>query len=66
MLIEKNSFDRKNSKFICDRCKNNITVETRYIVYIQVYKENPRKAWDLCERCYTSLKRGITKGIQNV
>lgn len=64
MLISKDNTGKTKAVFSCDRCKVNIEVENRYIIYIQTYKNYPKKAYDLCEKCYNSLKRGISKGVQ--
>ena len=62
MLIEKSTRGEGQSKFTCDRCEVNLTTETRRGVYIQQNNRMPKKHWDLCGKCFASLKRGIEKG----
>lgn len=63
MLIKKDLKDKRRSIYECDRCKRRTMTENN----IQIYtRENTSiiKQWDLCERCFSSLKRGIEKGVQ--
>lgn len=61
MLISENKFDKRESKYECDRCKKELSIDTRISIYSKVAYENPKKRWDLCSRCYKSLERGIEK-----
>ena len=63
MLVSKDYLGNRGSRFKCDRCKIDLTIETRHAIYIQEYKLMPKKAYDLCDRCYRALKRGIEKGV---
>ena len=53
---------RMMTKYKCDRCNARLTVETRKAIYVLENKGSPKKKWDLCLKCYASLKRGIEKG----
>lgn len=59
MLISLNKFNKKYSKYICDRCHKQLNNSNRLIVTI-----NYKKKWDLCDKCYKALERGIKKGGQ--
>lgn len=61
MLIEKDYSNKKNSKFICDRCKKELSINTRISIYSKIAYQNPKKRWDLCSKCYAALVRGIEK-----
>jgi transposase-like protein len=61
MLISSNKFDKSESKYECDRCKKELSINTRISIYTKVAYDNPRKRWDLCQKCYTALVRGINK-----
>ncbi len=61
MLKTINRFDKRESKYECDRCKANIDMHNRYSVYIGEGSANAKKKWDLCKRCYKALVRGIEK-----
>ena len=71
MLIQKNYTGRTKSIFLCDRCKRKIETDKndRYRVVVQKtpnsLRSNQIQAWDLCERCYSALDRGIKKGVIN-
>lgn len=64
MLIEKDKTGKSTSTFLCDRCNRILTARDKCSIYIQEPKRSPKKKWDLCERCYNSLVRGIEKGVQ--
>lgn len=59
MLIEKDGTGRGRTVFKCDRCNKYLTRDNRYGLYIQQYKFSPKKAYDLCDKCFKALKRGI-------
>jgi transposase-like protein len=61
MLISSNKFDKSESKYECDRCKKELSINTRISIYTKVEYDYPRKKWDLCEKCYSALVRGINK-----
>lgn len=52
-----------NNKYICDRCKTELTGDERVIIYID-HKKNSigfRKEWDFCATCYRLLKKGVER-----
>lgn len=64
MLIEKSNNKGKVSKFICDRCKIRLTIETRYAIQVSMPdKYRTTTIAHLCERCYKAMIRGIEKGV---
>lgn len=63
MLIEKDKSGQGRSVFMCDRCNKHVSRDNRYGIYIQQYKYMPKKAYDLCDKCYRAFKRGIEKGV---
>lgn len=63
MLIKKDNSCNGKSMFMCDRCKTELTTETRRGIYIQHDRRMPKKRWDLCLKCFAALKRGIEKGV---
>lgn len=48
MLVSKNRLDRGRSVYKCDRCKTQLTNETKVALYIALPSRAPRKRWDLC------------------
>jgi hypothetical protein len=65
MIIYKDRTNKNNSIYECDRCKIKLERQKEEVYTIFVKKtedKNPKKEWDLCERCYKSLCRGIKKG----
>mgnify|MGYP003305776189 CR=1 FL=1 len=58
MIIYNDRRNKKNSKYICDRCKKELTVEDKIAIYAE-NKKNKKKKWDFCSRCYRSLERGV-------
>lgn len=68
MLVKQeypNKFVRNKSKYKCDRCKADITIETRYQLAISKPNESTRiKYADLCPRCMKALHRGIKRGVK--
>lgn len=66
MIIYKDNKDKNNSKYICDRCKKELTVEDKIAIYAENQKRNvKKKKWDFCLRCYRLLERGVTNDTRN-
>jgi hypothetical protein len=63
MLVEIDYTDKKRTKFVCDRCKTDLTIETRRAILVQEPKLSAKKKWDLCPSCFAKLCRGISKGV---
>jgi len=61
MIISKDYTDKRKSKYKCDRCKTEITIENKYAIYVKRKSGNPKKKCDLCERCYKAFLRGVYK-----
>ena len=61
MLISINIHDKNKSTYVCDRCKVYISNLNRKAIFIAEGIEAPRKKWDLCQKCYKALERGINK-----
>ena len=61
MLKTKDNKSRKNSIYICDRCKKELHMsnEKVFSVYIKTPTTNMKKKWDLCELDYKRLCKGI-------
>ena len=52
--------NNKNSIYLCDRCKQRIKANERYVINVHITKLNIRKKkYDFCEKCYKSLERGV-------
>lgn len=67
MLINKDRIDKERSVYKCDRCKVQLTNREKIALYIAQPSRCPRKKWDLCEKCYSALVRGIDKkGVKDV
>lgn len=69
MLVIKDMSRKGGCVYECDRCKKrlhtNIEMRYRIIAYKAprgYYRQD--KTWDLCERCYRALCRGIKKGVK--
>lgn len=64
MLVEKNRSCSYTSKYVCDRCKKGISRKEKnlYSIYVRYIDGNPSKQWDLCDRCFNALQRGIKAG----
>ena len=64
IILENSKYRIK--KYYCDRCNREISFEdyTLKRVYIEHRKNTKKLMFDLCNRCYGSLRRGIEKGIQ--
>ena len=61
MLVDKNIWDKKQSVYSCDRCRTQLSIETKVAIYIGLPSRQPKKKYDLCFKCYRSLVRGIEK-----
>ena len=61
MLVSKNIWDKKQSVFSCDRCKAQLSNETKIAIYIGLPSRQPKKKYDLCKRCYRAFVRGVEK-----
>ncbi len=63
MIAHKDYKDKQNSKYICDRCRTELTGEERVIIYVDCKKSTKgfRKKWDFCTKCYRLLVRGVEK-----
>lgn len=61
MIIFKSTTNKEHI-YKCDRCEAKLETSTEivYSIYVRSTK-NPKKKWDLCKKCYSSLKRGIEK-----
>lgn len=59
MLIEKSLKDNMYSVYVCDRCNTKIDNLHRYGIYVAPLGRKTKKKWDLCDKCYKSLIRGI-------
>ena len=64
MVVERTNNNRR-IVYECDRCKTRILKP--YKIDVQTPKEvRPKRKWDLCDRCYLALVRGINKGVKKV
>ena len=67
MLVKADTTGKTKSIFKCDRCKKKLIndKDERYVIYIQKIPMNRKivKTWDLCDRCFSALCRGIEKGV---
>ena len=63
MLLKKSWNGKGHSQFVCDRCGKKITIKNRYAIYVKNDKLSHKKEFDLCDKCYVALKKGIRKGI---
>lgn len=61
MLVSKNMYDKKQSVYSCDRCRTQLSVDTKIAIYIGLPSRQPKKKYDLCRRCYKSFVRGVEK-----
>lgn len=60
MLIQKNRKNKENSIYECDRCKTKLNNNSNHAIFVRDKEyNNVTKAWDLCDRCYKSLVKGI-------
>ena len=61
MLIEPDYKNKRNSKFFCDSCKTQLSIETKIAIYVGLPARQPKKKYDLCKKCYKSFVRGVEK-----
>lgn len=68
MLKSIDTSGKTGSIYVCDRCgkdlcnnKDMINRITSYKSTLGYYKHD--RKWDLCDRCYRALCRGIKKGV---
>lgn len=59
MIISTNRFDKSNSKYECDMCKNKISAVERMAISVAQSYGNSKKKWDLCPRCYRKVEKAI-------
>lgn len=64
MLISKDIKDKKQSVFKCDRCKAQLTNETKVAIYTAPPRCAPKKKYDYCFKCYRAMVRGTERGIE--
>lgn len=61
MILFKSTTNKEHI-YKCDRCEAtlNIPKDIAYSIYVRAtITKNPKKKWDLCKKCYSSLERGI-------
>lgn len=61
MLVSKDVTDKQQSVYKCDRCKAQLKWGSKVGLYIAFPKRTPKKTWDLCDKCFRSLVKGIEK-----
>ena len=64
MIIQKNTTKQRKSIYKCDRCKTILErgKDEIYTIFVKSSKnKNAEKKWDLCEKDYRALERGIEK-----
>lgn len=61
MLYQIDKKCKSNTIYECDRCKSKIVAINNHAIYVKEAYGHPIKKWDLCERCYKSLERGVKK-----
>lgn len=64
MIIYKDTTNKNKSVYECDRCKTKLKrgKEEIYTIFVKRTEDKtPKKKWDLCERDYRALCRGIEK-----
>ena len=59
MLLITNRFDKSDSKYQCDMCKNKTSAKDRMVISIAKNYENSKKKWDLCPKCYKKVERAV-------
>jgi len=63
MLINLNKFDKNESKYECDMCKEQMSSLRRITVNIAEGYANPRKKWDLCINCYRIIEKNVNNWV---
>ena len=62
MLVYRDYKDKEKSKYLCDRCKIELTSSERFIISVEIVKTRvKKKKYDFCQKCYRELERGIEK-----
>ena len=62
MLVYIDNKNKEKSKYLCDRCKRNLTASERFIIYVEDTKAKvKKKKYDFCSNCYKALERGVEK-----
>lgn len=61
MLIDKSCQKGVKSIYKCDRCGKKVDVKHKIGISTQRYLTNSKKYCDLCEKCFSSMDRGIFK-----
>lgn len=62
MIIKKDVNNKDNTIYRCDKCKRETTRKDNYGIFIkEAENKQPKKKWDLCEKCYKSLEKGVEK-----
>lgn len=64
MMIQKDTTIQRKSIYKCDRCKTILErgKDEIYTIFVKGSEDKtPKKKWDLCERDYKALERGIEK-----
>lgn len=63
MLIFKSTDKVHKSIYICDRCGMKLVRGSNkvYRIYVNKKNEHPKKKWDLCEKDYFALVKGMEK-----
>ena len=64
MLLNNNTNTHLQGIYKCDRCSKELHSNNRYGIYIAESKCTAKKKWDLCDKCFSALKRGIEKGTK--
>ena len=64
MIIQKDTTSKRKSIYKCDRCKTTLErgKDEIYTIFVKGSEDKTaKKKWDLCERDYRALERGIEK-----
>lgn len=64
MIVFKDTTIKRKSIYKCDRCKKQLErgKDEIYTIFVKKTEDKtPKKKWDLCERDYKALCRGIAK-----
>lgn len=57
---------QKVYSFECDRCHAELTGDTKIAIFARESRlENPKKKFDLCEKCYRAFIKAMEKGVKN-
>ena len=58
MIIKKDTF-KQQSEVECDMCKTKINSPERITIKVSLGNSNPKKKWDLCQKCYNKIKKAV-------